>query len=371
MADDAAIAQLDVIFIVLTCLTLVHATSRQGLRQGTTTVIFLLLHTAAFEHISLFLGGTHCHASSPYLPMVTPCSSINSILFYVPWIYTSLEAARRLDFPPSSFPFLVGLLQFGFGVPYEMQGPAQAFWQWPTHDGIIAEESDLLASWQGYPPLDFLEEAQRAGEVATISSTGVFRVSEHAREALSSRVCLFPVLAPYFHFAYGFAWALGLVLTGAVTSTAIPTFRRLLFSGLLVPILFLPPIEVTRQISSWTNLPIHIGVPISLMTSFLFVFLTLIQRTKPPKDINTTTTSSSKISTDGLLFTISLLMHAFMATIPWRFHIMTRPSPFGLPVLVVITSMIHLAMQYYCCLHVGVEDFMKKRWIWNEKPKNI
>ena len=53
------------------------------------------------------------------------------------------------------------------------------------------------------------EHAKAQHEVATIDS-GVFRVSQHAGSALTERIYMFPVLAPYFHFAFGFAWALGL-----------------------------------------------------------------------------------------------------------------------------------------------------------------
>ena len=97
MADGSTVAQLDVLFVLLASLTLIHAVYRRGALSGTAAVFFLLAHTAFFEHVSLFLGGTHCHATSPLLPMVTPCSSVNSLLFYAPWIYTSLEAARRLE----------------------------------------------------------------------------------------------------------------------------------------------------------------------------------------------------------------------------------------------------------------------------------
>lgn len=343
MADGSTVAQLDVLFVLLASLTLIHAVYRRGALSGTAAVFFLLAHTAFFEHVSLFLGGTHCHATSPLLPMVTPCSSVNSLLFYAPWIYTSLEAARRLDLSPAAFPFAVGLLQIGFGAPYEMQGPAQAFWRWPTDEGIIAD-AETLVPWEGYPPLTFLAEAKELGEVATISSTGSFRVSGHAGEALLSRTFLFPVLAPYFHFSYGFAWALGLALTGAVGSAAVPAFRRLLVAGALSVVLFLPPIWITRQVSEWAGLPLRIGVPLSLAASALPVLLAW--RSRRPK--------AHTLRTDPLLFAISLLMHGFMVTIPWRSG-MPRPSPPGLSALVAFTSVVHLIAQYHCCIRTGVE----------------
>lgn len=111
MANAAEVFQLDFLYFGLTALTLMHAVSKRGLWAGTAVVVFHFAHTALFEHMSLFLGGTHCHATSATLPMITPCSSINSVLFYVPWTYTSIEAARRLNLHPAAFPFAVGLLQ--------------------------------------------------------------------------------------------------------------------------------------------------------------------------------------------------------------------------------------------------------------------
>ena len=111
MASADVVSQLDVLFSALTLLTLVHAARHRGLLAGLAVVCYLALHTAAFEHIALFLGGTHCHASSALLPMMTPCSSINSVLFYVPWTYSSIEAARRLSLPRVAYPLAVGLLR--------------------------------------------------------------------------------------------------------------------------------------------------------------------------------------------------------------------------------------------------------------------
>ena len=229
---------------------------------------------------------------------VTPCSSINSVLFYVPWTYTSIAAARRLDLHPLAFPFAVGLLQFGFGAVYEMQGPWNNFFNWPDATGVIAESPVLLA-YEGYPPLAFLDEAKQHGEVATIAG-GVFHVSEHAGGALQARLFDFPLLAPYFHFAFGFAWAAGLALTGSVGSAAAPSLARLLVAGLLSMVLFLPPIWVTRGVSEAVGLPLTYGVPVSLAASFLPILLLGRRRdAKPPP---------SASGSDPLLFVTSLAM---------------------------------------------------------------
>jgi hypothetical protein len=116
MIGSSWVQQLDVLFVSLTFLTLLHAISKRGLVQGLAVVAYFCVHTAVFEHISLFLGGTHCHASSTILPMVTPCSSMNSVLFYVPWTYTSIEYVRVFAFGP----FFLGQLDVELFQPLVM-----------------------------------------------------------------------------------------------------------------------------------------------------------------------------------------------------------------------------------------------------------
>ena len=59
MADPSVVFQLDALFVGLTLLTLLHAIAHRGVVAGTTVVAYLAFHTAAFEHISLFLGQSH------------------------------------------------------------------------------------------------------------------------------------------------------------------------------------------------------------------------------------------------------------------------------------------------------------------------
>lgn len=340
MAKAEVVGELDALYIVLTLLCLLHAVAKRGLVSGIAITAFLAVHTAAFEHISLFLGGTHCHASSASLPMVTPCSSINSVLFYVPWTYTSIEAARRLDLHPAALPFAVGLLQIGFGAVYEMQGPSNRFWKWPDDAGVIAS-SPLLKAWDGYPP--FTAEVQQKREVASIVN-GVFRVSHHAGGALAERLFEFPLLAPYFHFAFGFGWATSLLVTGAVDSRAPPSMLRFLIAGVLVLGLFLPPIWITRGLTEAAGLPLIHGVPISLALSTLP--LLLFGRKKLKK-----ASTATKPSADALLFLISLGMHAFMVSFAWGRA--PTPAPSGLIGLVTVTATLHLIAQMYCCFGKG------------------
>lgn len=73
--------------------------------------------------------------------------------------------------------------------------------------------------------------------------------------------------------AFGFAWAAGLALTGSITSKVAPSVTRLFIAGVLSVVLFLPPIWITRGITEAANLPLTIGVPASLLLSFLPLFL--------------------------------------------------------------------------------------------------
>lgn len=336
---DTIVSQLDALYVSLTVLTLLHAASKRGLWAGSAVVACHIAHAALLEHMSLFLGGTHCHATSPLLPMVSPCSSINSLLFYVPWTYTSIEAARRLDLRPAAFPFAVGLLQIGFGAVYEMQGPTNGYWNWPDEGGVIANSPELKP-WDGYPPV--LHEAKRQREVATIVD-GVFRVSHHAGVALAERVFQIPVLAMYYHFAYGFGWAMGLLLTGHVDSLGHPSPPRLFVAGLLSLVLFLPPIWATQALSEAAGLPLVQGVPFSLAVSVLPV--AIFGRAAG----STAAAAPSPAGPDGLLFLISLGMQAFFLTLPWR---TSRSTPQALVALVAVTAALHLAAQSYCCFGV-------------------
>jgi len=351
MAAASVVVQLDVLYVGLTALTLLHAVSKRGLISGAALVAYLAAHTALFEHVSLFLGGTHCHATSSLLPMVTPCSSINSVLFYVPWGYTSIEAARRLDLHWAAFPFAVGLLQIGFGAVYEMQGPWNGFWRWPDGDGVIASSSALKA-WDGYPPI--LHEAKQQKEVATIVD-GIFRVSHHAADALTDRLYGFPLLAPHFHFAFGFGWASGLLITGRVSSASPPSLIRFCVAGLAVFVLFLPPIWITRGLGDAASLPLSRSVPISLAVSAIPPLISC----REISGLRTSSSASSPFGPDRLLFTISLIMHAFMLSFPWR---APTPPPPGLFSLVALTAAMHLAAQYVCCFVAGTgrRDAIKK-----------
>ena len=173
----------------------------------------------------------------------------------------------------------------------------------------------------------------------------MFRASEHAAGALHERLFEFPLLAPYFHFAFGFAWAAGLAVTGSVGPKATPSVFRLFIAGLLSVVLFLPPIWITRGLSESADLSLTVGVPLSLAASFLPLLLL-----KRPSSGNDGGSDGSGTGADPLLFLISFGMQAFMLTFPLR---AAKPSPPGLIALVVGTGALHLIGQYICCFVAG------------------
>ena len=161
------------------------------------------------ETLSLRLGGTHCHASG--LLNFSPCSSANSILYYVPWVYSCVTCAARLtDTASWAFPLVCGMLFFGMCGVYESQGPMMGWWLWPQSDGLVKAGVFL---WP------HLRDDSR-GLVA----------ADHAYEALSVRAFGVPALAPYFHFAFG--WGIATAFQAQV--------RWALPGGAIAPVLLGP-----------------------------------------------------------------------------------------------------------------------------------
>eukprot|EP00751_Fragilariopsis_kerguelensis_P032923 CAMPEP_0170968468 /NCGR_PEP_ID=MMETSP0735-20130129/43297_1 /TAXON_ID=186038 /ORGANISM="Fragilariopsis kerguelensis, Strain L26-C5" /LENGTH=388 /DNA_ID=CAMNT_0011387545 /DNA_START=63 /DNA_END=1230 /DNA_ORIENTATION=+ len=353
MAEPSVIAQLDGLYLFLAALTLVHAIRKQGVGKGTAILVYLVVHTVVFEHASLFLGGT----------IVTP-----GLLFF-----RELPRAPRstlfcsTSHHPLALPFFVGLLQFGFGAVYEMQGPLNGFWSWPrvgvlnnddAWNGVIAHHTQELQAWEDYPPFAFLQTAKLNREIATITSDGVFIVSKHAQHALTERLYGFPVLAPYFHFAFGFAWAVGLLLTGPVHSNNKVSLVRWIVAGFSSVFFFLPPIWITWGLTSVVGVPLYVGVVVSLAVSIVPI---LVFGRRVPTEVasevmvplsSSPATASNKKDNDLLLFLISLVMHAFMVSFPWR---KATPTPIGLIVLVSATSLAHLIAQYICCFRYNCD----------------
>lgn len=103
----------------------------------------LLILAVVLEQFSVRMG-THCHA--PGALNITECSSVNSVLFYVPWMYSAITCSRRLvDERSWALPCLCAALFLSFRAGYEVQGPAMGWWTWPRGDGLVQDGCRL---WQ-------------------------------------------------------------------------------------------------------------------------------------------------------------------------------------------------------------------------------
>lgn len=230
---------LDILVLLMSVFTIYHAISEtnKDLRFRNVCLLFTsFLLGLGTEHASLRFGGTHCHAAG--IVNFSECSSANSVLYYVPWVYICITTAAELTFARRwMFPFLNAMLFFGMCGVYEMQGPLMGWWLWPRVDGIVKPSAKL---WQfGDPGND------TRGMVTT----------PHVEEALGERIYGFPPMAPYFHSAFGFGIAVALLITGSffqqskLRMTKTMQFVAIVASVLLGPALGMawdPPIRILK-----------------------------------------------------------------------------------------------------------------------------
>jgi hypothetical protein len=131
---DIGILGLDILIATTGFITFAHAAISGG-KQVALCIAILAVATLV-EQLSIQLGHTHCHADSPLL-MVSKCSSVNSIVFYLPWLYTSVFMADRMRQASNRKGFIahvltafkVGQLQLLFGIAYESLGPSMNWWK--------------------------------------------------------------------------------------------------------------------------------------------------------------------------------------------------------------------------------------------------
>lgn len=183
-----SIFELDVLVALMCCAAFLHAILHHNM------ILVLVAAVVGYwvEFMSIRFGGTHCHAEGSL--NFSECSSFNSVFYYVPYIYCGITAGRRLmDENSLSFPFICGLLFFGI---YECQGPMMRWWIWPGPDRVVLPDSSL----------------QQYGEIGQ-DSRGVV-VSQHASVPLSFRVYEIPVMALYFHIAFGWGIATAFQIVG-------------------------------------------------------------------------------------------------------------------------------------------------------------
>eukprot|EP00808_Paulinella_micropora_P019538 g64079.t1 len=242
MDQDLAVAwELDVLFSMLSILCMLHALIYRGFR-GAGLVLIVFIQGCILEQTSIWLGGTHCHATGTV--MLTPCSSLNSVLFYVPWSYAALTAAQRLQLSSFGFPFMTGLLQFGFSLPYVLQGPSSGWWTWPDPTGLIAQSPQLVV-WKDFPDVGLDRTAYQLGHIDVVRGpegpTGFWYSAPHVQEALERRWHGCPVVEFFFHLCFGLGFCLALVLTGPTRIDSDLSLGRLLLASVLgVPLALLP-----------------------------------------------------------------------------------------------------------------------------------
>ncbi len=200
-AEDVrpAMLELDVIVLTMTFLTLCHAALHRRLPR----FFGLLALSLAAEQASIRSAGTHCHAEA--LLMISKCSSLNSVLYMVPAAYCALLAAGRVGVHPLARPWVAGLLLVGAYLPYELQGPRQGLWTYPS---------------AGTP---FQLDAAAGGAMWTAHG-GLSTTLEMRAEvvpALAERWYEMPVMTSMYVSAIGLGLGYGAMATNALVSTAL------------------------------------------------------------------------------------------------------------------------------------------------------
>ena len=87
----------------------------------------LLVVAALAEQGLIRLAGSHCHSEG--LVMVSQCSSLASVGFYVPVMYASSVLADRLALHPLARPWAAAVLTALGGAPFLLLGGTQGWWR--------------------------------------------------------------------------------------------------------------------------------------------------------------------------------------------------------------------------------------------------
>ena len=128
----------DIMIALLTGLVLCHIYLKSKL-DGIKVSIIILCISSIEEQLSIQLGETHCHFDA--FLMVTKCSSFNSIIFYIPWMYSCYYIAQIMKFPTNRSKLLfIGLIHPLFCTMYELTGANnQRWWRWGTKVAALNE----------------------------------------------------------------------------------------------------------------------------------------------------------------------------------------------------------------------------------------
>ena len=125
--------------------------------------------------------------------MLSQCSSLNAVGWYVPLLYSSALATERLQLHPLAKPFCCGLFCLSYNLGYELNGASHQWWFWA--DGL-----QLFAPMWTLP-----------GGTAHILDMG-----ERVSAALEERWMRMPLMAPAFSAALGFGLSFGASLADGV-----------------------------------------------------------------------------------------------------------------------------------------------------------
>ena len=91
IGSQDVIDYLDIIILILIFCCIIHASHQKYIGIAFFNIFCYGVLGYLIEQSSIQFGGTHCHASSKFFN-ISPCSSLNSVLFYVPWLYISMNA---------------------------------------------------------------------------------------------------------------------------------------------------------------------------------------------------------------------------------------------------------------------------------------
>ena len=252
MVPDGNVLGIDLLVAFMTLAAARHAHMHASMEL----LLASLALGAATEYGAIRFGGTHCHR--PGIINFAQCSSVNSVVFYGPWIYSSVVAAQRLAGTRSrwALPWLCGAFSFGMCGVYEMQGPNMRWWTWPDPEtGVLLSVGPRLnAEYAG------ILEGAEFWRASHLQQGNDFVISAHAGAALHERVwsvqgpgtAALPIMAPYFDMAFG--WGVGFVLwlaPGAGTTACV-------LLGAVAALLWDLPVRVLELcgVDKWTSVPV-------------------------------------------------------------------------------------------------------------------
>ena len=132
---DTKVVDIDVLVLFMSMLSIWHAVAHKKLEL----LVACLVLGALTEFGSIRCGGTHCHNAG--VLNFAYCSSVNSVVYYMPWVYSSVVSAERLVGSSRwALPWVCGALTFGMCGIYEMQGPNMRWWKVRQDSRILKAE---------------------------------------------------------------------------------------------------------------------------------------------------------------------------------------------------------------------------------------